>query len=82
MYVVQLSLSEEVLLCKTKFIGSKKQNDKRVILFLNDCPCGKIYCRENAAYTVQNHLRRVALKDLASEFIIEYRLHILHYLAN
>ena len=39
---------------------------------LRSCDCGRKYCQENAAYLVKNHLRRVKLKDIAVDFIIEY----------
>ncbi|KAK1281331.1 DNA-directed RNA polymerase E subunit 1 [Acorus gramineus] len=47
--------------------------DRRVILYLNDCYCGRKYCKENAAYSVLNCLKRVTLKDIAVDFAIEYR---------
>lgn len=47
-------------------------NDRRVVLYLNACDCGGKYCLENAAYLVKNHLRKVILKDVALEFLIEY----------
>ncbi|KAK1308959.1 DNA-directed RNA polymerase E subunit 1 [Acorus calamus] len=64
-------LMKEILLCKVIF-----KNDlvaRRVILYLNDCYCGRKYCKENAAYSVLNCLKRVTLKDIAVDFAIEYR---------
>ncbi|XP_061336787.1 DNA-directed RNA polymerase V subunit 1 [Gastrolobium bilobum] len=64
-------LMKEVLLCKVNF--KNEPIDRRVILYLNDCSCGRSHCRENAAYLVKNQLRKVSLKDAAVEFIIEYQ---------
>ncbi|GMJ14333.1 DEFECTIVE IN MERISTEM SILENCING 5, nuclear RNA polymerase D1B [Hibiscus trionum] len=64
-------LMKEILLCKVSF--KNDLIDRRVILYLKDCDCGRKYCQENAAYLVKNHLRRVKLKDIAVEFIIEYK---------
>ncbi|XVE68305.1 hypothetical protein DITRI_Ditri09bG0056900 [Diplodiscus trichospermus] len=64
-------LMKEILLCKVSF--KNDLIDRRVILYLNDCDCGRKYCQENAAYLVKNHLRKVKLKDAAVEFIIEYK---------
>ncbi|KAK8630144.1 hypothetical protein V6N13_078951 [Hibiscus sabdariffa] len=64
-------LMKEILLCKVSF--KNDLIDRRVILYLKDCDCGRKYCQENAAYLVKNHLRRVKLKDIAIEFIIEYK---------
>ncbi|KAE8714772.1 DNA-directed RNA polymerase V subunit 1 [Hibiscus syriacus] len=64
-------LMKEILLCKVSF--KNDPIDRRVILYLNDCDCGRKYCQENAAYLVKNHLRRVKLKDIAVEFIVEYK---------
>ncbi|CAE6040230.1 unnamed protein product [Arabidopsis arenosa] len=62
---------KEVLLCKVNFQNTT--NDRRVILYLNECHCGKRFCQENAAYTVRNKLKKVSLKDTAVEFLVEYR---------
>ncbi|RDY14699.1 DNA-directed RNA polymerase V subunit 1, partial [Mucuna pruriens] len=64
-------LMKEILLCKVNF--RNEPVDRRVILYLNDCDCGRSYCRENAAYLVKNQLRKVSLKDAAVEFVIEYQ---------
>ncbi|XP_013628528.1 PREDICTED: DNA-directed RNA polymerase V subunit 1 isoform X3 [Brassica oleracea var. oleracea] len=64
-------LMKEVLLCKVNFQNTT--NDRRVILYLNECRCGKKYCQENSAYTVRNKLKKVSLKDTAVEFLVEYR---------
>ncbi|PNX91702.1 DNA-directed RNA polymerase e subunit 1-like protein, partial [Trifolium pratense] len=60
---------KEILLCKVNF--RNESNDRRVILYLNDCDCGRNYCRERAAYLVKNQLTKVSLKDAAVDFIIE-----------
>ncbi|KAK7283942.1 hypothetical protein RIF29_13692 [Crotalaria pallida] len=64
-------LMKEILLCKANF--RNEPIDRRVILYLNDCRCGRSYCREHAAYAVKNQLRKVTLKDVAVDFIIEYQ---------
>ncbi|KAJ0046600.1 hypothetical protein Pint_05268 [Pistacia integerrima] len=64
-------MMKEILLCKVGF--KNDVIDRRVILYLNDCDCGRKYCREHAAYTVKNHLKKVSLKDTAVEFLIEYK---------
>ncbi|CAH2058668.1 unnamed protein product [Thlaspi arvense] len=64
-------LMKEVLLCKVNFQNTA--NDRRVILYLNECRCGEKFCQENAAYTVRNKLKKVSLKDTAVEFLVEYR---------
>ncbi|KAA8519098.1 hypothetical protein F0562_013354 [Nyssa sinensis] len=61
----------EILLCSVNF--KNDIFDRRVILYLNNCDCGRKYCRENAAYVVKNQLKRVSLKDTAVEFLIEYK---------
>nr|GMD59609.1 DNA-directed RNA polymerase V subunit 1 [Ipomoea batatas] len=63
-------MMKEILLCGASF--KNDLSDRRVILYLNDCGCGRKYCRERAAYQVNNHLRKVCLKDAAVEFLIEY----------
>ncbi|XP_058765597.1 DNA-directed RNA polymerase V subunit 1 isoform X1 [Vicia villosa] len=62
---------KEILVCKVNF--RNEPNDRRLILYLNDCDCGRSYCRENAAYLVKNQLRKVSLKDAALDFIVEYQ---------
>ncbi|XP_028798960.1 DNA-directed RNA polymerase V subunit 1 [Neltuma alba] len=64
-------LMKEILVCKVSF--KNEPIDRRVILYLNDCGCGKLYCRENAAYVVKNQLRKVSLKEVADEVMIEYQ---------
>ncbi|KAK7405514.1 hypothetical protein VNO78_06882 [Psophocarpus tetragonolobus] len=64
-------LMKEILLCKVNF--KNEPVDRRVILYLNDCDCGWNYCRENAAYSVKDQLRKVRLKEVALEFSIEYQ---------
>ncbi|XP_058092532.1 DNA-directed RNA polymerase V subunit 1-like [Magnolia sinica] len=51
---------KEILLCKVNF--KNDIIDRRVILYLNECFYGKMHCKENAAYLVQNRLKKVALK--------------------
>ncbi|CAN0863398.1 DNA-directed RNA polymerase V subunit 1 [Linum grandiflorum] len=63
-------LMKEILLCKVGF--KNNQNDRRVILYLNECGCGRKYCQEKAAYQLKNHLEKVSLKDTAKSFMIEY----------
>ena len=63
-------LLQEILLCQVNF--KNDLIDRRVILYLNDCDCGRKYCRENAAYLVKNQLKKASLKDTAVEFMIEY----------
>ncbi|XP_057502270.1 DNA-directed RNA polymerase V subunit 1-like [Actinidia eriantha] len=63
-------MMKEILLCSVNFRNDL--SDRRVILYLNDCDCGRKYCRENAAYLVKNQLKKVSLKDIAVEFLVEY----------
>ncbi|XP_078429517.1 nuclear RNA polymerase D1B isoform X2 [Wolffia australiana] len=64
-------LMKEVLLSKVKF----KNDDagRRVILYMNDCLCGKRTCKEKAACTVYSFLKKVTLRDLTLYFSIEYQ---------
>lgn len=64
-----MHLYQEILVCKASF--KNEPIDRRVILFLNDCGCGKRYCREHAAYVVKNQLSKVSLKEVADEVMIE-----------
>ncbi|KAJ6934530.1 DNA-directed RNA polymerase V subunit 1 [Populus alba x Populus x berolinensis] len=64
-------MMKEILLCKVGFKNDLA--DRRVILYLNDCGCGRNYCQERAAYLVKNHLEKVSLKDIAKCFMIEYK---------
>ncbi|XP_050381339.1 DNA-directed RNA polymerase V subunit 1-like [Argentina anserina] len=64
-------LMKEILLCKVSF--KNELIDRRVVLYLNDCGCGRKYCREHAAYLVKNQLKKVSLKDAALDFMIEYQ---------
>lgn len=66
------SFLQEILLCKVNF--KNELIDRRVILYLNNCGCGRKYCRERAACLVKNQLKKVSLKDTAVEFMIEYAL--------
>lgn len=68
--LTEFSYFQEILLCKVSFKNDLV--DRRVILYLKDCDCGRKYCQENAAYLVKNHLRKVKLKDTAVELIFEY----------
>ncbi|KAL7239152.1 hypothetical protein ACSBR2_005116 [Camellia fascicularis] len=63
-------MMKEILLCAVNF--KNVLSDRRVILYLNDCDCGRKYCRENTAYLVKNQLKKVSLKDIAVEFLIEF----------
>ncbi|XP_073269982.1 DNA-directed RNA polymerase V subunit 1 [Primulina huaijiensis] len=64
-------MMKEILLCASNF--KNDISDRRVILYLNDCGCGRYHCRENAALIVKNQLKKVSLKETAIEFLIEYR---------
>ncbi|PIA43310.1 hypothetical protein AQUCO_02000611v1 [Aquilegia coerulea] len=64
-------LMKEVLVCKVNF--KNDHNDRRVILYLNNCSCVKRHCKENAAYLVQNQLKKVSLRDISVNFLIEYQ---------
>ncbi|KAG2671868.1 hypothetical protein I3760_13G013300 [Carya illinoinensis] len=64
-------LMKEILLCKVIF--KNELIDRRVVLYLNECGCGRKCCREKAAYLVKNQLKKVSLKDTAVEFLIEYK---------
>ncbi|KAL1564337.1 DNA-directed RNA polymerase [Salvia divinorum] len=64
-------MMKEILLCGVGFKNDIA--DRRVILYLNNCDCGRRHCQENAALIVKNHLKKVSLKDTAIEFLIEYR---------
>lgn len=68
-------LMKEILLCKVSY--KNDAIDRRVILYLNDCFCGKRFCKENAAFSVQNCLKRVTLKDCATDFLVEYQKQII-----
>ncbi|KAL5698611.1 DNA-directed RNA polymerase [Ranunculus cassubicifolius] len=64
-------LMKDVLVCKVNFAND--HNDRRVILYLKDCSCVKKYCKENAAYIVHNQLKKVSLRDISFDFLIEYQ---------
>ncbi|KAK9682199.1 hypothetical protein RND81_10G057200 [Saponaria officinalis] len=64
-------MMKEILFCRANFRNDL--NDRRVILYLNDCACGRKYCQENASFVVKNHLKKVSLRDAAVEFLIEYK---------
>nr|XP_043618667.1 DNA-directed RNA polymerase V subunit 1 [Erigeron canadensis] len=65
------NMMKEILQCGVNFKNSP--NDRRVVLYLNDCDCGGKHCLEHAAFAVKNHLSKVSLKDVALEFLIEYK---------
>ncbi|KAI3854027.1 hypothetical protein MKX03_035397 [Papaver bracteatum] len=65
-------LMKEILECRVNLKKGDDHNDFRAILYLNDCSCGRNYCREKAAYSVQNHLIRRNLKSIANTFLIEF----------
>ncbi|KAL9233818.1 hypothetical protein vseg_008765 [Gypsophila vaccaria] len=62
---------KEILFCRANF--RNEMNDRRVILYLNDCACGRNYCQENTSFAVKNHLEKISLRDAAVEFSIEYK---------
>ncbi|KAJ4951041.1 hypothetical protein NE237_027873 [Protea cynaroides] len=64
-------MMKEILLCRVNF--KNEPIDRRIILYLNDCGCGKGYCKENAVCIVRNQLKRVSLKDITVDFMIEYQ---------
>ncbi|XP_057807867.1 DNA-directed RNA polymerase V subunit 1 [Salvia miltiorrhiza] len=64
-------MMKEILLCGVGFKNDIA--DRRVILYLNNCDCGRKHCQESAALIVKNHLKKVSLKDTAMEFLMEYR---------
>ncbi|XP_021752923.1 DNA-directed RNA polymerase V subunit 1-like [Chenopodium quinoa] len=64
-------MMKEILFCRANFRNDN--NDWRVILYLNDCCCGRKYCQENASCLVKNHLKKVSLRDAAIELSIEYK---------
>ncbi|KAL3829800.1 hypothetical protein ACJIZ3_018602 [Penstemon smallii] len=68
-------MMKEILLCGVRF--KNDTSDRRVILYLKDCDCGRKHCQENAAFIVKNHLKKVSLKDTATEFLIEYRSEVI-----
>ncbi|KAF7115341.1 hypothetical protein RHSIM_RhsimUnG0058700 [Rhododendron simsii] len=55
-------MMKEILLCSANFKNSL--SDRRVLLYLNDCECGRKYCRENAAYLVKNQFKKVGMNEL------------------
>ncbi|KAK1370494.1 hypothetical protein POM88_036586 [Heracleum sosnowskyi] len=63
-------MMKEILLCGVKFRNDDV--DRRLILYLNHCDCGRKHCAENAAYSVKKQLKKISLKDAAVEFLIEY----------
>ncbi|XP_020576180.1 DNA-directed RNA polymerase V subunit 1 [Phalaenopsis equestris] len=67
-------LMKEILLSKVGY--QNVINDRRVVLYLNDCLCGKRFCKEMAAFAVQDCLKKFTLRDCASEFTIEYKKQI------
>nr|CAD1827415.1 unnamed protein product [Ananas comosus var. bracteatus] len=68
-------LMKEILLTKVSY--KNDVNDRRVILYLNDCFCGKKFCKERAALAVQSCLKRVTLEDCVTDFLIEYQKEII-----
>ncbi|KAK8941729.1 DNA-directed RNA polymerase E subunit 1 [Platanthera guangdongensis] len=63
-------LMKEILL--SKVVYQNVVNDRRAVLYLNDCLCRKKYCKEIAAFTVQECLKKFTLRNCISEFFIEY----------
>ncbi|PIA52516.1 hypothetical protein AQUCO_01000412v1 [Aquilegia coerulea] len=68
---VSWELMKEVLLCKANL--KNDDTDRQVILYLNDCGCVKEHCKETAAYLVQKQLKKVSLRDISVNFLIEYQ---------
>ncbi|KAF5195590.1 Dna-directed rna polymerase subunit [Thalictrum thalictroides] len=68
---VSWELMKEVLLCRANL--KNDLTDRQVILYLNDCGCVKEHCKENAAYLVQKQLKKVSLRDISVNFLIEYQ---------
>ncbi|XP_022866101.1 DNA-directed RNA polymerase V subunit 1 [Olea europaea var. sylvestris] len=64
-------MMKEILLCGVNF--KNDSSDRRVMLYLNDCDCGRKHCQENAACVVKNHLAKVSLKESSVDFLIEYK---------
>ncbi|KAL5701039.1 DNA-directed RNA polymerase [Ranunculus cassubicifolius] len=64
-------LMKDVLVCKVNFAND--HNDRRVISYLKDCSCVKKYCKEIAAYIVHNQMKKVSLRDISFDFLIEYQ---------
>ncbi|KAL9175422.1 hypothetical protein ABFS82_02G110900 [Erythranthe guttata] len=69
-------MMKEILLCGVSF--KNDITDRRVILYLSHCDCGRKHCQESAALVVKNQLKKVSLKDTAMEFLIEYRSQSVH----
>ncbi|GER28531.1 DNA-directed RNA polymerase [Striga asiatica] len=69
-------MMKEILLCGVNF--KNDISDRRVMLYLNNCDCGRKHCQESAALIVKNHLKKVSLKDTAIELLIEYRSEMMH----
>ncbi|KAL8161234.1 hypothetical protein V2J09_012723 [Rumex salicifolius] len=64
-------MMKEILFCHVNFRNDLL--DRRVILYLNACECGRKFCRENASCVVKTLLKKVSLRDAAVEFLIEYK---------
>lgn len=67
-------LMKEILL--SKVVYQNVVNDRRAVLYLNDCLCRKKYCKEIAAFAVQECLKKFTLRNCISEFYIEYKSQI------
>ncbi|XP_073010574.1 DNA-directed RNA polymerase V subunit 1 isoform X2 [Typha latifolia] len=67
-------LMKEILLTKSSY--KNDFNDRRITLYLNDCYCGKRFCKEKAAIAVQSFVKRVILQDCTTEFSIQYQKEI------
>ncbi|CAI9765027.1 unnamed protein product [Fraxinus pennsylvanica] len=65
-------MMKEMLLCGVNF--KNDTCDRRIMLYLNDCDCGRKYCQEKAASMVKTHLTKFSLMDASVDFLIEYRL--------
>lgn len=69
-------LMKEILLSKVGY--QNVVNDRRAVLYLNDCLCRKKYCKEIAAFAILDCLKKFTLRNCASEFYIEYNNQIFH----
>lgn len=65
-----LLLLQEVLLTRASF--RTHENDRKIILYVSECCCGKRFCMERAALAIQACLKRIKVEDCATEFSIQY----------
>ncbi|KQK11689.1 hypothetical protein BRADI_2g61683v3 [Brachypodium distachyon] len=62
---------KEVLL--TRASSRTHENDRKIILYVSECCCGKQFCMERAALAIQACLKRIKIEDCATEFSIQYQ---------